>query len=130
MSRYKLRSQYSKYPCAQLPLVVSLPQNVPSQEEEEIIHFHNLNNTLTKENAQLNEENNRKDIDLNKFKKKRNNLRNETIYLRKQILDLRIQIINLQKDINFVRNVNFCLGGFFMSCMGYYLYQRIPFRMF
>ena len=151
MSRYQLRSQYSKYPCSQLLLVVSLPQNVPSQEEEEIIHFHNLNNTLTKENAQLNEEIihfqnlnntltkeneqlneeiNRKDIDLHKFKQERNNLRNETIYLRQQILDLRIQIINLQKDINFVRNVNFCLGGFFMSCMGYYLYQRIPFRMF
>ena len=130
MSRYQLRSQYSKYPCAQLLLVVSLPQNVPSQEEEEIIHFHNLNNTLTKENEQLNEEINRKDIDLHKFKQERNNLRNETIYLRQQILDLRIQIINLQKDINFVRNVNFCLGGFFMSCMGYYLYQRIPFRMF
>ena len=137
--RYQLRSQDSKYPCAQPPHAVSLPQN----EEEEIIHFQNLNNTLTKDNEQLNEEiihfqklnntltkeNEQLNEEINRKDQERNNLRNETIHLRQQILNLRIQIINLQKDINFVRNVNFCLGGFFMSCMGYYLYRRIPFGM-
>jgi len=98
--------------------------------EEEIIHFQKLNDVLIAENEHLKKEINKKDIEIFKINQERNNLRNENIQLSQQILDFKIQIINLQKDINFVKKVNICLLGFFMICMGYYLYRRIPFRKF
>ena len=145
-SKYYLRSKNLKYPCAQPQNVVSLPQNFESQSEsldeeviplnvdtqieEEIIYFQDLNNTLMIKNERLIEESNKKDIKIQKITQERNDLRNENINLRQQILDFKIQINNLLNDINFVRNVIFCLAGFFMSCMGYYLYRRIPFGLF
>ncbi|HJT85383.1 MAG TPA: hypothetical protein VJ697_12960 [Nitrososphaeraceae archaeon] len=129
--KYYLRSQDSKYPCEQPPYAVSLPQDSQSDSsEDEIIYFQNLNDTLIKENEQFNEEINRKDTEIHKIKQERNNLRNENIQLRQLIQDLRIQILNLQNDINFVRNVIFCLGGFFMSWVVFYMYRRIPFEKF
>jgi hypothetical protein len=133
-NKYYLRSKELKYSCAQPQHAVSLPQNFESQseslDEEEIIYFQSLNNTLMIENDRLIEETNKKDIKIHKITQERNKLRNENIILRQTILDLKIQINNLRNDINFVRNVVFCLAGFFVSCMGYYLYRRIPFGLF
>ena len=105
-SKYYLRSKNLKYPCAQPQNVVSLPQNFESQSEsldeeviplnvdtqieEEIIYLQNINNTLMIQNERLMEENNKKDIKIQKITQERNDLRNENINLRQQILDLKI----------------------------------------